>query len=147
MHPSWYRAQTLIAFILCDFTFLQLMTIWLIYTVHYQQNRSNGNRVKYPSCLPIQNTLRQRFKHRTSPCRAKLRHRKATDTTNPSQNLSSGLCNLHRISMAPPDLNPEIPGLSFSCRRYGTHNLQRVGVWQFESPEPRDDGHWIMLAH
>lgn len=44
--------------------------------------------------------------------------------------------------------SPDIPGLKYASHQYGQHQLQRVGVWQFEEPEtaPSTPAYWIMYV-
>ncbi|KAH7318675.1 Alpha/Beta hydrolase protein [Stachybotrys elegans] len=41
----------------------------------------------------------------------------------------------------------DIPGLRYTCSQYGEHQLQRVGVWQFEPSDKQPSGHWIVYIH
>lgn len=43
----------------------------------------------------------------------------------------------------------DTPGLKYASHQYGQHNLQRVGVWQYENaPEAADSApsYWIMYV-
>ncbi|KAJ6438607.1 carbohydrate esterase [Purpureocillium lavendulum] len=44
--------------------------------------------------------------------------------------------------MAQPE---NIGGLEYTCRQYGDHALQRVGIW--EPVKRRDRGHWLIFIH
>ncbi|KAL6891030.1 alpha/beta-hydrolase [Trichoderma longibrachiatum] len=44
----------------------------------------------------------------------------------------------------------DTPGLKYASHQYGQHNLQRVGVWQYENaPEAADSApsYWIIFVH
>ncbi|KAL7793464.1 alpha/beta-hydrolase [Trichoderma afarasin] len=45
--------------------------------------------------------------------------------------------------------SPDIPGLKYASHQYGQHQLQQVGVWQFEEPEtaPSTPAYWIIFVH
>ncbi|PNY29715.1 Kynurenine formamidase [Tolypocladium capitatum] len=44
----------------------------------------------------------------------------------------------------------DIANLAFTCRQYGDHALQRVGIWQHGSPRGQpgvSSGHWVIFIH
>lgn len=45
--------------------------------------------------------------------------------------------------------SPTIPGLKYASHQYGQHQLQQVGVWQFEEPEAAvsTPAYWIIFIH
>ncbi|KAI9158711.1 Kynurenine formamidase [Paramyrothecium foliicola] len=47
----------------------------------------------------------------------------------------------------PTDSETHVPGLTYACRSYGDHSLQRVGIWEFDSPQADGSRPWIIYIH